>query len=334
VTFTPSSTSTATFTPIVTPTPTLTLDTIPPIVKFSTRVNTNPINLINVDFLVTFSEPVSQVDITDYSLATIGVTGASITSVSGNGYTYNVKVNTGAGNGTIRLDVVDDNTIIDAAGNPLGGVDAGDGNFTSGQTYTIKKTPTFSDVPVSNQYFTDIEILYANGLTGGCAITPLKFCPNDVMNRGQAAVFMLRGNFGSGFVPNPSQHIFMDDWKKGTWAEPWAEAMYSKGLSAGCLTSPLKYCPWDQIPREQAVIFALRLKYGNNYTPPPATGTLLADMKDVGYYATSWAEQAYKDGLIPPCGSSGGKPKICPREAVSRGLGAYMIVRAKNLTMP
>jgi len=110
------------------------LDTIPPNVKFSTRVNTNPNNLVNVDFLVAFSEPVSQVDITDFSLATMGVTGASITSVSGNGYTYNVKVNTGAGNGTIRLDVVDDNTIIDAAGNPLGGVDAGDGNFTSGQT--------------------------------------------------------------------------------------------------------------------------------------------------------------------------------------------------------
>ena len=82
------------------------------------------------------------------------------------------------------------------------------------------------------------------------------------------------------------------------------------------------------------MIFALRLKYGNNYTPPSATGTLFADMTDVGYYATSWAEQAYKDGLIPPCGSSESKPKICPREAVSRGLGAYMIVRAKNLTMP
>ena len=89
--------------------------------------------------------------------------------------------------------------------------------------------------------------------------------------------------------------------------------MYNKGLSAGCFSSPLKYCPWDQIPREQAVIFALRLKYGNNYTPPPATGTLFADMIDINYYATSWTEQAYLDGLITSCGMSGGKPKICPR---------------------
>ena len=106
------------------------------------------------------------------------------------------------------------------------------------------------------------------------------------------------------------------------------------GFSAGCLTNPPKYCPWDQIPREQAVIFALRLKYGKDYIPPPATGTLLADMTDPNFYATAWAEQAYQEGLIPSCGMSGGKPRICPKELVSRGLAAYMIVRAKDLSMP
>jgi len=110
--------------------------------------------------------------------------------------------------------------------------------------------------------------------------------------------------------------------------------MFNAGLTSGCLTSPLKFCPWEQMPREQAVIFGLRLKYGNNYTPPPATGTLFADMTDTGYYATKWAEQAYIDGLIPNCGMSGGKPKFCPKDLVSRGLGAYMIVRAKDLSMP
>ncbi len=39
-------------------------------------------------------------------------------------------------------------------------------------------------------------------------------------------------------------------------------------------------------------------------------------------------------GSFPTCGISGGKPKICPKDLVSRGLAAYMIVRAKNLTMP
>jgi hypothetical protein len=110
--------------------------------------------------------------------------------------------------------------------------------------------------------------------------------------------------------------------------------MMNNGLSAGCRANPLKYCPWDQIPREQAVIFALRLKYGNDYIVPPASGTLFADMTDPGFYATPWAEQAYKEGIISACGTSAGKPKFCPKNLVSRGLAAYMIVRAKNLSMP
>jgi probable HAF family extracellular repeat protein len=195
-------------------------------------------------------------------------------------------------------------------------------------------TPTFADVPLSHPYWQDIEILYANGLTGGCATSPLKFCPDQIMNRGQAAVFMLRANFGSSYVPPTPIHYFKDDWKKGPWAETWAEGMRNTGLSAGCSTNPPKYCPWAQIPREQAVIFALRMKYGASYTPPPATGTLFADMTNKSYYATSWAEQAYQDELIPNCGISGGKPKFCPKDLVSRGLAAYMIVRAKDLTMP
>jgi uncharacterized delta-60 repeat protein len=198
----------------------------------------------------------------------------------------------------------------------------------------LPEKPTFTDVPLTHPYWQDIEILYANGLTGGCATNPLKYCPDQIMNRGQAAVFVLRAYFGSSYVPSDPTHIFQDDWSKGPWAEPWAESMKLEGLSAGCLANPLKYCPWAQIPREQAVIFALRMKYGTLYTPPPATGTVFADMTNPVYYATAWAEQAYKEGIIPNCGTSGGKPKFCPKDLVSRGLAAYMIVRARNLMMP
>jgi len=61
---------------------------------------------------------------------------------------------------------------------------------------------------------------------------------------------------------------------------------------------------------------------------------MFADLTDTSYYATAWAEKAYADGLIQACGSSGGKPLFCPNVLVTRGLGAYIIVRAKNLTMP
>jgi len=205
----------------------------------------------------------------------------------------------------------------------------------SGNCVHAGPTTTFADVPVSHPYYNDIQLLYANGLTGGCSTSPLKFCPDQIMDRAQSAVFMMRGSFGASYSPPTNlQHKFKDDWTKGAWAEPWAEAMYNRGLTSGCSSSPLMYCPWYSLPREQLVIFGLKMKYGNDYLPPPATGTVFADLTDPSYYATSWAEQAYADGLLPACGVSGGKPKFCPKVLVTRGLGAYVIVRAKNLTMP
>jgi hypothetical protein len=193
---------------------------------------------------------------------------------------------------------------------------------------------TFVDVPTTHPYYRDIEILYANGLTGGCNLTPLMFCPDQILDRAQAAVFMTRGSLGSGYVPTPKENLFRDNWSPGTWARPWAEAMREEKLTTGCSLSPLLYCPWVQLPREQVVIFGLKMRYGVGYQPPAATGTVFADMTDPDYYATPWAEKAYIDNLIQACGISGSKPLFCPKNLVTRGLGAYVIVRAKNLSMP
>ena len=87
-----------------------------------------------------FSESVTGVDTSDFALATTGaVTGAAITGVSGSGSQYTVTANTGTGSGTLGLNLVDNDSILDASTNPLGGTGAGNGNFT-GQSYTIDKT--------------------------------------------------------------------------------------------------------------------------------------------------------------------------------------------------
>ncbi len=75
------------------------------------------------------------------------------------------------------------------------------------------------------------------------------------------------------------------------------------------------------------------MMHGMSYTPDPALGTVFADMTDTGYWGTKWAEQAYLDGLIPACGTSGGKPMFCPNDLFTRAWGAYLIVKAKNLTL-
>jgi hypothetical protein len=105
------------------------------------RANTSPTNATSVSFIVTFSEPVSGVDISDFSLVTAaGLTGASVTTVSGAPKVYTVSVNTGSGSGTLRLDVLDDDSITDTASNPLGSSGSANGNYPTGELYTIDKT--------------------------------------------------------------------------------------------------------------------------------------------------------------------------------------------------
>jgi hypothetical protein len=118
----------------------------PPLVKSIERASPEFSSASSVDFTITFSESVTGVTLDDFVLTTTGVVGATITNVSGSGAIYTVTVNTGSRNGTIRLDVVDDNSILNGAGNPLGGAGLGDGNFSFGEVYTIQKIKTFRSI--------------------------------------------------------------------------------------------------------------------------------------------------------------------------------------------
>jgi hypothetical protein len=75
----------------------------------------------SVSYTVTFSEPVTGVDPTDFSLALNGVTAATPVVVGGSGAVYTVTVNGISGAGTLGLNLVDNGNIRDAAGNPLVG---------------------------------------------------------------------------------------------------------------------------------------------------------------------------------------------------------------------
>ena len=207
------------------------------------------------------------------------------------------------------------------------------------QKYILaNSSSTFVDVPTTHPLYKYIQALYDAGYTAGCSSSPMMFCPDTILDRAQSAVFMLRGQMGSGYTPPTVTGIFGDNWTGFEWAQGWAEGMYQEGLTTGCQSSPLLFCPANQLPRVEASIFGLRMKYGVAYVPPAATGTLFADFPstDPSYWGIDWAEQAYNDGLLPACGtdSGTGKPMFCPSELVNRGWGAYLIVKAKNLPLP
>jgi hypothetical protein len=146
-------------------------------VEAVTLVGASPTNAASVDFLVKFSMAVAPVVIPDdFSLHTTGaISGASITGIAGSGKTRTVTVNPGSGDGTIRLDVEDRDTIVDSNSNPLGGPGLGNGDFRLGQAYRMDKTiphavitlvsadPTGADVIVFGVKFSELSIPVFDG---------------------------------------------------------------------------------------------------------------------------------------------------------------------------
>ena len=114
------------------------VDVVPPTVQSINRVGTSPTNAANVSWAVTFSEPVTGVDAADVALATAGsLSGAVVSAVTGTGSQYTVTASTGSGSGTLSLNLIDNDSIVDGAANPLGGAGAGNGSFTTGQSFSV-----------------------------------------------------------------------------------------------------------------------------------------------------------------------------------------------------
>lgn len=94
-------------------------------------------HLPNVTYQVTFSENVTGVDVSDFSVTcTSGTASGIIASVSASsGSTVNVSVNSITGIGDLRLDLKSSAGINDTVGNTI------NGGFTTGQIYTIDPVP-------------------------------------------------------------------------------------------------------------------------------------------------------------------------------------------------
>jgi outer membrane protein assembly factor BamB len=116
----------------------------------------------------------------------------------------------------------------------------------------------FADVPVSYPLANWVEALYAAGITGGCAPNPLRFCPDDDVTRGTAAVFLLRAKHGAGYDPPvPTQQTFADVPLSHPFAK-WIYQLAAEGITAGCATSPAQYCPDASVTRAQMAVFLVR----------------------------------------------------------------------------
>jgi S-layer homology domain len=201
--------------------------------------------------------------------------------------------------------------------------------FSSFMPVTVERM-TFGDVPPTYWAWQYVETLYARGITSGCSLSPLLYCPGSNVSRAEMAVFLVRAGRGPTYVPPAATGIFFDV-PMGYWAAPFIEQIYADGITSGCSLAPLGYCPDSSLSRAEMAVFLLRAKHGAVYVPPPATGTVFADVPATSFGA-SWIEQLAAEGITAGCATS--PLRYCPDSPVSRDQMAAFLVRTFNLTNP
>ncbi len=115
------------------------------------------------------------------------------------------------------------------------------------------------------------------------------------------------------FADVPFGHIFHD----------FVATVLRNGITGGCGGG--NYCPDASVTRAQMAVFLLKAKYGAAHTPPPATGTVFADVPQ-GAFAADWIEELTALGVTGGCGGG----NYCPDAPVTREQMAVFLLKTKE----
>ena len=111
----------------------------------------------------------------------------------------------------------------------------------------------FQDIPDGKWWIRYVEHLYARKITIGCETEPLQYCPHDPVTRAQMASFLVRA---LDLPPAPAAG-FTDTDRTAHAAN--IDALHRAGITIGCATEPLQYCPHDPVTRAQMATFLYRM---------------------------------------------------------------------------
>jgi hypothetical protein len=164
--------------------------------------------------------------------------------------------------------------------------------------------------------------LHRMGITAGCATNPLRFCPERPITRAEAAVFILKAKYGAQYTPPAARGIFSDVPTSHTNAG-FIEQMHAEGITAGCATNPLRFCPNDTLTREAVATFIVRAKHGASFAPPAHRG-YFSDV-DAANPLGKYIEQFMDDGMTAGCATN--PLRFCPKQIATRADMALFIYR-------
>ena len=194
---------------------------------------------------------------------------------------------------------------------------------------TLEHNYTFDDVWPVDWAFHEIEAIYREGITSGCADAPKRYCPSGAVTRAQMAVFIARA---MGLAPlNPPTPTF-EDVPPGSFAYGYIEAIYQAAVTAGCYYDPgppevRRFCATALVTRGQMATFLARATgLAPIYPPTPTFDDVPSNHPSFGY-----VEAIYAAGVTSGCSYDAGPPEVrryCAATNLSRAAMAVFLTRA------
>ena len=177
----------------------------------------------------------------------------------------------------------------------------------------------FEDVGGGGVHAPAVEALEELGVFDGTECGDGLFCPGEPILRWVMAVWLIRVLGEES--PEGGGSRFADVDAVAWWA-PFVEALADVGVTKGCATDPLRYCPQDPVTRAQMASFLVRAFHLDTAAP--------AGFSDTG----GSTHEPNIDALAAARVTAGcaTKPfRYCPDEAVTRAQMATFLARAVGL---
>lgn len=216
----------------------------------------------------------------------------------------------GAGSGEVTFTVPSNNTGAALSGSVTAA--------TTSVPVTQRESATvFTDVNPPDFDFDFANTLYTAGITAGCSTQALEYCPNDLITRGQMAVFLVTSVLGTSDFTYTAAPYFTDVPPTDPFFK-FIQKLRDLNITNGC--SATEYCPNDPVTRAQMAAFIIRARYGTTPYTYPSTPYFTDVPTDSMFFP--FIQKMAQTGITAGCAPN----LYCPGNTLNRGQMAVFIV--------
>lgn len=174
----------------------------------------------------------------------------------------------------------------------------------------------YSDVTSTSHssHKANIDALDSSGVFDGTECGARKFCPDRPANRWTVAVWIVRVIDGTD--PVLVEESRFADVDNNEWWMPYVERLADLGVTAGCKTDPVSFCPYETVTRARMASFLVRA-----FRLQRAESAKFTDTRGSVHEAN--IDALFASGLTAGCNQ---RPfRYCPRNPVTRAQMATLL---------